>query len=84
MMKTTLGIIIGNRDFFPDHLITSARKEILELFDKNNIEPIIVSDQDTKRGGIETYNDAEICSKLFRQNEILLQIKSACWNIFFK
>ena len=68
MMKTTLGIIIGNRDFFPDHLITSARKEILELFDKNNIEPIIVSDQDTKRGGIETYNDAEICSKLFRQN----------------
>tara|TARA_Y100000590_G_scaffold195057_1_gene221538 strand:+ start:4045 stop:5451 length:1407 start_codon:yes stop_codon:yes gene_type:complete len=68
MKKTTLGIIVGNRDFFPDHLITTARKDILDLLTKNNIEPVIVTDQDTKRGGIETYSDAEICSKLFKKN----------------
>ena len=36
-MLTTLGIIIGNRDFFPDHLITEARNEILNIF-KNKKE----------------------------------------------
>jgi hypothetical protein len=25
MKKSTLGVIFGNRDFFPDHLVTSAR-----------------------------------------------------------
>lgn len=31
-MKTTLGVIFGNRDFFPDHLVSEARKDILALF----------------------------------------------------
>jgi len=68
MKKNTLGIIIGNRDFFPDHLITEARKDILELLNKNQIESIILSDQDTKNGGVETFNDAEKCSNLFKEN----------------
>jgi len=68
MKKSTLGIIVGNRDFFPDHLISKARTDILALLKKNNIESIILSDQDTKRGGVETFNDAEKCSKLFKNN----------------
>jgi len=31
--KTTLGVIIGNRDFFPDKLVAEARTEIINLFD---------------------------------------------------
>ena len=31
MKNATLGIILGNRDFFPDHLVKDARKEIIEL-----------------------------------------------------
>ena len=31
-MTTTLGVIIGNRDFFPDHLVSEARVEILNVF----------------------------------------------------
>ena len=69
MNKNTIGIIIGNRDFFPDHLISQARKDILDLFKKNKINPIILSDQETKNGGVETYDDAEKCSKLFKKNE---------------
>ena len=66
MNKNTIGIIIGNRDFFPDHLITQARKDILDLFKKNKINPIILPDQETKNGGVETYDDAEKCSKELR------------------
>ena len=35
--NTTLGVIIGNRDFFPDKLVGEARTEILGLFKKLNI-----------------------------------------------
>ena len=59
MKKNTLGIIIGNRDFFPDYLIADARKDILQLLNKNKIESIILSDQDTKNGGVETFQDAQ-------------------------
>ena len=31
-MKATLGVIFGNRDFFPDQLVTEARQDIQELF----------------------------------------------------
>ena len=37
-MKTTLGVIFGNRDFFPDHLVSEARKDILALFKEKNID----------------------------------------------
>ena len=39
---SALGIIVGNRDFFPDHLITEARNEILSIFKNKNIDPIIL------------------------------------------
>jgi L-fucose isomerase-like protein len=31
-MKTTLGVIVGNRDFFPDVLVSEARRDLTKLF----------------------------------------------------
>ena len=59
-MSTSLGIIIGNRDFFPDHLITEARNEILSIFKNKKINPILLGDNDTKLGGVETFLEAQI------------------------
>jgi len=70
-MKTstpTLGVIIGNRDFFPDQLITEARKDIAGLFQKRGIKPIWVSPDETKLGGIETHADARKCASLFKRH----------------
>ena len=33
-MAITLGVIVGNRDFFPDALITEARRDLIQLFDR--------------------------------------------------
>lgn len=66
-MKTTLGVIFGNRDFFPDHLVTEARKDISALFDKLGIEPVMLSEKDSKLGGVETFQDARKCAELFKQ-----------------
>jgi L-fucose isomerase-like protein len=66
-MKTTLGVIFGNRDFFPDHLVTEARQDILALFDELGIQAVMVSEQDTKLGSVETYEHAKICAELFKK-----------------
>jgi L-fucose isomerase-like protein len=66
--QSTLGVIIGNRDFFPDKLVGEARTEILDLFKKLNITPILLSDADTKLGGVETFAEAQKCAALFKQH----------------
>ena len=68
MAKTTLAVIIGNRDFFPDRLVTEARADILTLFKEMNIEAVILGENDTKLGGVETYAHAKLCAELFRKN----------------
>ena len=65
--NTTLGVIIGNRDFFPDKLVGEARTEILGLFKKLNITPILLNDTDSKLGGVETFAEAKKCAALFKQ-----------------
>jgi len=49
--QSTLGLIIGNRDFFPDKLVAEARTEILELFKKLDITPILLNDADSTKMG---------------------------------
>ena len=66
--QTTLGVIIGNREFFPDKLVAAARTEILDLFKELNITPILLSDADSKLGGVETFAEAQKCAALFRKH----------------
>jgi L-fucose isomerase-like protein len=68
MTKTTLGVIFGNRDFFPDHLVSEARKDVLQLFAEMNIHPVMVAEQQTKLGSVETYEHAKICAELFKKH----------------
>lgn len=66
--QLTLGVIIGNRDFFPDSLVTFARLEIIEVFKKLNLKPILLDDSATKLGGVETYQEAQKCADLFKKH----------------
>jgi L-fucose isomerase-like protein len=70
---TSLGVIIGNRNFFPDHLVTESRNELLSIFKKHNIKPILLSESDTKLGGVETFHDAEKCANLFKSNSDIIE-----------
>ena len=70
---TNLGVIIGNRNFFPDHLVTESRNELLSIFKKHNINPILLSESDTKLGGVETFHDAEKCANLFKSNSNIIE-----------
>ncbi|HSC38135.1 MAG TPA: L-fucose/L-arabinose isomerase family protein, partial [Chitinophagaceae bacterium] len=66
--KTTIGIIIGNRDFFPDKLVAEARTEIIALFKKLDISPVLLDESDSKLGGVETFAEARKCAALFKQH----------------
>jgi len=66
--KTTLGVIIGNRDFFPDKLVSEARADVLNIFKKMNITPVMLTEEDSKLGGVETFQDAQKCAALFNRH----------------
>lgn len=63
-----LGVIIGNRDFFPDVLVGEARKDLQKLFAEQGIEMISLTPEQTKLGGVETFADARKCADLFIAN----------------
>ncbi len=65
-MAMTLAVVIGNRDFFPDRLVTEARNDVLKLFAEMGVEPVMVSETDTKLGSVETWSHAKRCADLFR------------------
>ncbi len=65
---TCLGVIIGNRDFFPDVLISEARRDLIKLFNELAVEPVWLSPQESKLGAVETWADAQRCGDLLRRN----------------
>jgi L-fucose isomerase-like protein len=67
-MSITLGVILGNRDFFPDALVTEARRDLTRLFTELSVEPVWLAEDASKLGAVETWADAVKCGELFRAN----------------
>lgn len=63
-----LGVIIGNRDFFPDKLVAEARADLVKLFRTLKLDVVMLGADDTKVGGVETHADARKCAALFQQH----------------
>lgn len=64
----TFGVLVGTRGFFNPKLASEGRKELLSLLDKMGYKYVIVGENDTKYGVIETVEDAKKCARLFRDN----------------
>ena len=65
-MPFTLAVILGNRNFFPDSLITEARRDLTKLFAELDIEPVWLPANGNDLGSVETWADAQRCGELFR------------------
>jgi L-fucose isomerase-like protein len=63
---TTLGVIVGNRGFFPSHLCSTGRKEVLEVLAQEGFEAVALDPESTAHGAVETLADARACADLFR------------------
>jgi len=68
-MKTTLGLIVGNRSFFPAHLAESGRAEMLRVLAEEGFDVVALGPEDTLYGSVVTMSDVEKCAALFRQHQ---------------
>src|ERR1700733_732289 len=66
--QMTMGVIVGNRGFFPSHLATSGRLEMIAALEAAGITPIVLAPEVTAHGAVETYEDAKKCAALFKQH----------------
>ncbi|HEX8836436.1 MAG TPA: hypothetical protein VF748_05845, partial [Candidatus Acidoferrum sp.] len=63
-----LGIIVGNRGFFPDHLARSGRQEMIAALGAQGIQAIVLGESDSKHGAVETRQEAARCADLFKKH----------------
>lgn len=66
--EVTLGVIVGNRGFFPDHLCKTGRETVLAVLKKEGIRTVALSLKDTNNGSVESLEDAHKCADLFKQH----------------
>jgi L-fucose isomerase-like protein len=64
--KTTLGLIFGARDFFPAEPVREARQEVLALLSTMGVETVLLDENATRLGAVETWEEASKCAALFR------------------
>jgi L-fucose isomerase-like protein len=65
---TTLGVLVGNRGFFPAELCEQGRKTILSVLKEEGLEAVALTPKDTKYGSVETLSDSKKCAELWKAN----------------
>src|ERR1700720_3153951 len=68
LKKMTMGVIVGNRGFFPDQLAKSGREEIMQALAKAGMDCVVLGPEDSKHGAVETHEEAKRCAELFQKN----------------
>src|SRR5256714_144272 len=63
--KMTLGMIVGNRGFFPDHLARTGHQEMKAALEAAGVDVIVLTEADSKYGAVETRQEAAKCAALF-------------------
>jgi L-fucose isomerase-like protein len=66
--KMTMGLIVGNRGFFPDQLAKTGREEMLQALQKAGMDVVVLGPEQSKYGAVETFAEAKRCAELFRAN----------------
>src|SRR5271167_4188471 len=66
--KMTMGVIVGNRGFFPGELAKSGREEMMQALAKAGIDCVVLGPEDSKHGAVETHDEAKRCAELFKKN----------------
>jgi L-fucose isomerase-like protein len=68
-----IGLIIGNRGFFPDHLAATGREDMIRVLQKAGVEVIALTPEESKFGAVETFEEARRCGDLFRKHRDTLE-----------
>ena len=67
--RMTMGLIVGNRGFFPDHLAKTGREEMLQTLQNAGFDVVALTPEQSKYGAVETHEEAKRCAELFRSKD---------------
>ena len=65
--KTTFGLIVGTRGFFSPKLALEGRRQLVAKLDSLGYGYVILPEDATPTGAIETVEDARKCARLFQE-----------------
>ena len=66
--RMTMGVIVGNRGFFPGQLAKSGREEMMRALAQAGIDSVVLGPEESKHGAVETHEEAKHCAALFQKN----------------
>src|SRR5438552_3548048 len=66
--QMTLGMIVGNRGCFPDHLARTGHREMKAALEAAGVEVIALTEADSKYGAVETRQEGAKCAELFAKH----------------
>jgi L-fucose isomerase-like protein len=66
--KTALALLVGNRGFFPGHLVRDGREEMLRVLGEEGMDVVALSPDDTRYGAVESRDEAKAGAALLRHN----------------
>ena len=64
--KMTMGLIVGNRGFFPAHLAKTGREEMIRVLQGAGMDVVVLGPEQSRHGAVETYEEAKRCAELFK------------------
>ena len=68
MKPVTLGLIVGNRGFFPSHLCKTGRETVLRVLEEEGFKVVVLSPEETAHGSVESLTEAQKYADLFKKN----------------
>lgn len=78
----TFALFFGNRGFMPEQLLLEARKEMIEAVTKSGYDYIIMDENATRFGAVETRDEGKIYAKWLEENRGKFQGIILCMPIF--
>jgi L-fucose isomerase-like protein len=64
----TFGVVVGNRGFFPGHLASSGREEMIAALGAAGFGAVCLTPDESRHGAVESRAEAKACAELFRKN----------------
>ncbi|MCX7826201.1 MAG: L-fucose/L-arabinose isomerase family protein [Verrucomicrobiae bacterium] len=61
----TVGLVVGNRGFFPAQLCEKGRSIMIEALEKAGFKVVALAPKATRFGSIESFEEAQKCARLF-------------------
>jgi len=68
--KIKIGFIPANRGFFSSELAARMRGQTIEAMQKQGIDVVVPGEDQTEVGCVQSLAEAEICARLFRENQV--------------